>query len=180
MEAGNRDLLCVQDVSGLSLYEINTAILAAELRCTDTETGEFDDARFDELTSELGLEEKVLNVAAFVKSLRAEAQAVKEEAKKLTERADATKKRAERLQEYLQDNLEEGQSFKDSRSEVKWKKSPDKVVVDMEDVTLLSLRFKRITTEANKVHMKTALLEGESPEFVGAHIEPGQKRVVIK
>jgi Siphovirus Gp157 len=52
------------------------------------------------------IEVKAQNVALFVRSMEADAQAVKQWAKDATERAKAIEARAERLREYLSDNMQ--------------------------------------------------------------------------
>lgn len=164
---------------GLTLYEIRAEILAAELRCTDTETGELDEERFNELTKHLGLEEKALNVAKYVKSLEAEEEALKAEAAKLRERQKAAENRAKSLRRYLRRNLDEGQTFQDPQAEIRWRKKPDRVEVDV-DPEKLEERFRQVSYTAKKSELGAALKAGADPKEIGAHIEKGERDVVIR
>ena len=79
-----------------ALYDIDQEILG----CVDQETGEIlDTARLDALQMER--EKKLEGVALWVKDLKAEAAAVKEEADKLTARKKALDNKIERLKTWL-------------------------------------------------------------------------------
>jgi len=84
-----------------ALYEIDRAIL----ECVDPETGEVEDI---ELLNELLMErdEKIENVACWIKNLNAEAEALKEERDKLTERLRVKEQKAESLKHWLAYHLD--------------------------------------------------------------------------
>ena len=85
------------------LYEIDAAILAA----VDQETGEILDVeKLDALQMER--ERKLEGVALFVKDLKAEAAAVKEEADKLTARKKALDNKIESIKTWLLGALDGG------------------------------------------------------------------------
>ena len=79
-----------------ALYDIDAAILA----CVDPETGEiFDPEQLDALQMERA--QKLEGVALWVKDLKAEAAAVKEEADKLTARKKAIDNKIDSLKQWL-------------------------------------------------------------------------------
>ena len=95
-----------------ALYEINQEILD----CVDLETGEILDVeKLDALQMER--EAKLEGVALWVKDLRAEAAAVKEEADKLTARKKALDNKIEGLKTWLLFALD-GQKLKTPRCNV--------------------------------------------------------------
>lgn len=80
----------------MNLYEIDNAILDL----IDPETGEvMDYDAFEALQMER--EQKIDNMALWIKDLDAEQAALDTEAKKLTERRDAARRKRDRLKEYL-------------------------------------------------------------------------------
>lgn len=93
----------------MTLYEIDKALL----ECIDTETGEILDAeQLDKLQIERDV--KIENIALYIKSLRADAEAIKAEEKRLAERRKAKENRAESLKEYLYNALN-GEAFETPR-----------------------------------------------------------------
>ena len=80
----------------MNIYEIDTAILDL----IDPETGEvMDYESFEALQMER--EQKIDNMALWIKDLDAEQAALDTEAKKLAERRDAARRKRDRLKEYL-------------------------------------------------------------------------------
>lgn len=80
----------------MTLYEINSEME----KLIDPETGEIVD--FDAFEAlQMEREQKIDNVALWVKNLDAEATALDTEAKKMTERRDACRRKRDRLKEYL-------------------------------------------------------------------------------
>ena len=95
-----------------SLYEINQEILD----CVDAETGEILDVeKLDALQMER--EAKLEGVALWVKDMKAEAEAVKEEADKLTARRKALENRMESVKAWLLQALN-GEKLKTARCSV--------------------------------------------------------------
>lgn len=86
-----------------SLYELDQAVLAVLENglIFDPETGEvlFDEENFDEL--EGARNDKMENVALYIKGLEADAAAIRAEEKALTERRSIKERKAERLRDYL-------------------------------------------------------------------------------
>lgn len=152
-----------------NLYAINAAILD----CVDLETGEIIDlVRLRAL--QLEREQKIENVALWIKNLLSDAEQYKEEKDAFAEKERAAKARAEKLKEYLRDALA-GEKFKTTRVNVYYSSS-NRVIVD--DVLNLPPRFVRFADpEPDKKEIMAAIKAGE--EVVGAHIESSQS-IVIK
>ena len=81
----------------MTLYEIDEQILG----CVDSETGEIiDEEKLAELN--IAFDEKVENIALWIKNLLSEAEAIKQEKLKLGDRQKAAENKAESLKKYLQ------------------------------------------------------------------------------
>ena len=108
----------------MTLWEINNAIMA----CVDAETGEIID--FDQLDKlELAREEKLENIALYIKALEAEAAAIREEEKTLAARRKVKENKAARLREYLATALG-GQPFETARVALSFRSSQAVKVTD--------------------------------------------------
>lgn len=93
----------------MTLWEINNAIMA----CVDGETGEIVDFdQLDKLT--MAREEKLENIALYIKALEADASAIREEEKALAARRKVKENKAMRLREYLANALG-GQPFETTK-----------------------------------------------------------------
>lgn len=136
-----------------SLYEINQAILD----CIDMETGELiDPERLEQLTMEK--DQKIENVACWIKNLTAEAAAYKAEKAAFAEREVQALKKADTLKKWLSDALA-GQKFSTAKCAVSFRKS-EAVIVD--DVNLIPAEMLRIKTtyEPDKTAIKNAIKSG--------------------
>ena len=160
------------------LYEIDQAILD----CVDLETGEIlDPEKLDALQMEREL--KLEGVALWVKDLKAEMTAVKEEADKLTSRKKSLENKIESLKTWLLYALN-GEKLKTPRCNV-YQTHSQKLVIDdekaMVDMLMSSpsgekfLRMKE--PEIDKNALKDSLKQGY--EFEYAHLEETES-VVIK
>ena len=136
-----------------SLYEINQAILD----CIDMETGELiDPERLEQLTMEK--DQKIENVACWIKNLTAEAAAYKAEKAAFAEREVQALKKADTLKKWLSDALT-GQKFSTAKCAVSFRKS-EAVMVD--DVNLIPAEMLLIKTtyEPDKTAIKNAIKSG--------------------
>ena len=148
----------------MTLYEINDALMRAlEI---DPETGELlNPDAVEQLT--LARDEKIENIALWIKNLESDATEIKAEIKSLTERAKAKENRAKSLREYLAFSLE-GQKFETPRVAVTYRKSTT-VETQPELVEWLQqnhdeyLRWKE--PEVDKTELKKALQKGEEIPF---------------
>ena len=161
-----------------ALYEIDNEILS----CVDMETGEIlDTEKLDALQMER--EKKLEGVALWVKDLKAESAAVKEEADKLTARKKALDNKIESIKTWLLIALDGGK-LKTPRCNV-YQTHNQKVVIDDEkalvDMFMSSpdpekyLRFHE--PEIDKTALKDSMKKGFEFEF--AHLEETES-VVIK
>ena len=160
------------------LYEIDAAILEA----VDQETGEILDVeKLDAL--QLEREAKLEGVALWVKDLKAEAAAVKEEADKLTARKKALDNKIDGLKQWLLFALG-GEKLKTARCNV-YQTHSQKVVIDDEKALVDMLmtspfgeKFLRVKEpEIDKNALKDSMKQGYEYEF--AHLEQTES-VVIK
>ena len=138
----------------MNLFEINAQIM----NCVDTETGEIVD--IDKLM-QLTLEkknDKVDNVACYIKNLEADAKAYEEQEKSFAERKTAAKKKIEGLKRYLSEALD-GKSFKSDRCEVKFRKSTAVNVLD-ESVVPVEYMTEKVTKTVNKTAIAGAIKSG--------------------
>ena len=161
-----------------ALYEIDQDILD----CVDLETGEIlDTEKLDALQMER--ERKLEGVALWIKDMKAEAAAVKEEADKLTARRKALENKMEGLKAWLLMALD-GEKLNTPRCKV-YQTHNQRVVIDDEkaliDMFLSSpsgekfLRMK--DPEIDKTALKDSMKQGYEFEF--AHLEETES-VVIK
>ena len=160
------------------LYEIDQAILD----CVDLETGEIiDPAKLDALQMER--ERKLEGVALWVKDLKAEAAAVKEEADKLKAREKSLNNKIDGLKQWLLYALN-GEKLKTPRCNV-YQTHNQKVVIDDESALIDMLmsspsgeKFLRMKEpEIDKNALKDSLKQGYEYEF--AHLEETEG-IVIK
>lgn len=160
----------------MTLYEINSAILACYTEVVDPETGEISEEVFDQELLEnlkLQLADKVDGIACWIKNLTAEAEALKAEEAKLAKRRKAAENRIESLKSYLVYACA-GQRFRGIRSDVQFRTTTS-VVVD--NMAKLPDEFQRIktTVEPDKVAIKKALQQGRVP---GAHLESNLAAII--
>lgn len=137
----------------MTIYQIDEAILG----CIDPETGEVNEDMLGELM--IQREQKVENIACWIKNLTSDAKALKEEKKALEERIKAKENRAESLKKYLE-NILEGQKFETSKCAVSFRKSQSVNISDLSATPTEFLRFK--PAEADKTEIKKALKNGET------------------
>lgn len=147
----------------MTLYEIDKRIVDL----IDDETGEIIDSNlntFDELIMERN--NKIENVALWIKNLRADAEAYKAEAQAFVDRKKAAERKIESLTRLLEITLR-GRKFKTERVQIGYRKS-DSVQID-KDAKLPDeyLRFRE--PEPDKAALKKALKDGV--EIEGAWLE---------
>ena len=161
------------------LYEINADILAA----VDEETGEIlDTEKLDALQMER--EKKLEGVALWVKDLKAEAAAVKEEADKLTARKKSLDNKIDGLKEWLKYALQ-GEKLKTPRCNVYYTHNTKVNVIDEQSVTnYIQTHYKEpeeflkfVLPEIRKDAVKAELKKGV--EIPGCALEETES-VVIK
>lgn len=143
----------------MTLYEIDSNMMAALEAAVDPETGEILDESMAEQFEQLQLDRdtKIENTACYIKNLKAEAAALKAEKDALAARQKAAERKAESLSKYLAGYLN-GEKFKSTKAAISWRKSESLEVVDLLQIPDEYLTYKM--PEANKTAIKAALKEG--------------------
>ena len=137
----------------MTIYQIDEAILG----CIDPETGEVNAEKLGELM--IQREQKIENIACWIKNLVSDAKALKDEKKALDERIKAKENRAESLKKYLESILK-GQKFETTKCAVSFRKSQS---VNISDLSAIPTNFLRIKpAEADKTAIKAAIKNGET------------------
>lgn len=156
---------------GLSLYEIDKAVVTVldDGLVFDEETGEiiFDEDNLDALETERNA--KLEAVALFVKSLEAEAAAMREEERKLAERRGRNERKAERLRKYIADSMQRfgDTNLETARVSLGFRRSESVEVVDQTALPVEFLKVK-MTETADKAAIKKALKAGQ--QVAGAQL----------
>lgn len=135
-----------------NLYQIDEAIMD----CVDMETGEIVDC---EKLAELQMErdDKIQNIALWVKCLEADAEAYKKEKDSFAEKQKVAENKAKRLKEYLATYLD-GQTFKSRKVNISFRASE---AVNITDVTKIPEQFLKYTEPtADKTAIKKMLKSG--------------------
>ena len=143
----------------MKLYEIENAIL----NCIDEETGEADIEALEAL--EMERDKKISDIACWVKSLRAEAKAIKEEQDALASRRKAKENKADSLEAFLANYLN-GTKFEDARCKIGYRKSEACEYVG--NVEALDDAYCTIKRTASLTAIKEALKQGV--EIEGARL----------
>lgn len=145
-----------------SLYELDQAVLAVLENglVFDEETGEilWDEDNFNQL--EIERKDKLESVALYIKSLEADAAAIKAEEKALSDRRAVKEKKAERLRGYLSYSMEcfGDRKLETPRVAIGFRKSE---VVEIEDEALIPQTWLKYKTSVDKAGIKKALKAGE-------------------
>ena len=146
----------------MTIYEIDEKILSL----IDPKSGELKDYEAFE-TLQMAREQKVENVALWIKDLTAEAKAIKEEETKLAERRRAAENKVASLKNFLGMILD-GEKFKTARVSVSYRDTPS-VDVDEDFVAIAQSdedwdrRFLHYDPPTvRKTELKKALDAGES------------------
>ena len=147
----------------MTIYEIDQAIM----ECVDLETGEIiDTEQLDKLQMER--DAKLENVACWIKDLKAEAEALKNEKQALAERQRVAENKAESLKKWLAYALQ-GEKFKTTKCAISFRKSEAVEVTDEGLNNLMKEHDELLTYKApepNKTAIKQALKDGLNVEGV--------------
>lgn len=147
----------------MKLYEIDNAIL----ECIDMETGEIIDAeKLDALNMER--DAKIENVVLWIKDLKAEAEAIKQEKLALAERQKVAENKVESLKKWVSYALG-GQKFSTAKCAVSFRNT-ESVEVTEEGLEALMKEHDELLTykapEPNKKAIKDAIKDGLSVDGV--------------
>ena len=141
----------------MTLYEINSEIMS----CIDMETGEvIDIERLNDL--QLERDAKIENVALWIKDLKAEAEAIKNEKLALAERQRVAENKAESLKNWLAYALN-GEKFKTAKCSVSFRTTESVEVTEEGLESLMNGHDELLTYKApepNKKAIKQALKDG--------------------
>ncbi len=160
----------------MTLYEIDARMEGWEPD-VDIETGEVTNfAELDEL--KLAKDEKVENIALWIKNLRAEAMAIRDEETRLAERRRWKEQKADRLEDYLSDALT-GEKFETARVKVQWTTSKSVELDEAFTAWAAENRPELLTQNPrpNKVKIRKELNEGQDIAF--AHMIE-RKNILIR
>ena len=138
----------------MTIYEINNEIM----NCIDMETGEvIDTEKLNDL--QMDRDAKIENVALWIKELKAEAEAIKNEKQALAERQRVAENKAERLKNWLAYALN-GEKFKTAKCSISYRNS-ESVEVTEEGLEALMRDHEDLLTyktpEPNKKAIKDAI-----------------------
>lgn len=137
----------------MNLYEIDNEIM----NCVDMETGEIIDAeKLDQL--QMDRDQKIENIALWIKNLKADAEAYKTEKQVFVEKQRAVENKMESLKKYLSDYLA-GEKYKSAKVSVSFRKSEAVNILDMSKIPEQYLKVAEPT--ADKTGIKNALKAGE-------------------
>lgn len=140
----------------MNLYQINQEIEIL-LNDIDFDTGEMTNEAYQALENlEIALEDKALNLAKWIKSMDAEAEAIKLEEKNLATRRKSIERRSDSIKDYLTLELD-GKAFRDSQAVISWRKSESVNILDENRVPDI---YKKITLTVSKTAIKDAIKAG--------------------
>ena len=138
----------------MTIYEIDNEIM----NCVDMETGEvIDTDKLNDLKMER--DAKIENVACWIKELKAEAEAIKNEKQALAERQRVAENKAESLKNWLAYALN-GEKFKTSKCSISYRNSESVEVTEEGLEALMREREDLLTYETpepNKKAIKDAI-----------------------
>lgn len=141
----------------MTLFEIDKAITEFEFEI-DEETGEILNA--EELDNlKLAREEKIEGVSLWVKNLKAEAEAVKQEKNAMADREKRLERKIEGLKSYLAYALN-GEQFSTPRVALSWRKSK-RVEIQYDDYIPEEYINVKVTKTPDKTAIKKAIEGGE-------------------
>ena len=143
----------------MNLYEINNAMQ----ECINLETGEIDLELFEKL--QLEKDEKIENVALWIKNLSSDVEGMENEKKAFEERIKAAKNKIISLKSYLEMALN-GEKFQTAKCSITFRKSKSVTVLDVSKLDKDYLKYADPTVD--KTAIKKAIESGVS--VVGANL----------
>lgn len=161
----------------MNLYEIDKRISDTIEFCCDLETGELlDDEMLENILNDLELskEEKLTNIAKYIKNLKADAKALQEEKLKFAKRQKVAENKVERLKKYIDDFIRNTQGedfnnfkFKDVNNTISYRKSQSLEIDDIDKINDDFLKVEK--TVRDKKELTKALKNGLNVD--GCHLE---------
>lgn len=156
----------------MNLYEINKQIENFDFEI-DEETGEI--LNLDELDDlKLTRDEKIENIALYIKNLNADEKALDDEIKALQARKKEKQSKAYNLSCYLKTTLG-SRNFETARCKLSWRKSK-KVIIDNESAFINAFRFSDLVKHKEEfvIDKKETKKYLENNHSYFAHIEEFQ------
>lgn len=150
----------------MKLYEIDEQIASL----IDEDGCITDEKKFDDL--QMARSEKIENVGLYVKNLRADVDAYKNEIKAFQERKEQAEHKIESLENWLQYALD-GARLKTDRIQISYRKSTR---VEIDEDAKLPKEFVKITATPNKAEIKRYLNQGF--ELPGVRLEEHQNMTI--
>lgn len=152
----------------MNLYEIDERLMYAVEHGFDSETGEIvEGTDLEALINEveMQLDTKLENIACFIKNLKADAEALKQEKLNLAQRQKVVENKAERLQNYLSTFLQakEIPKFETPKCKVSFRKSTTVNITDEKKIPkkyLTVVKETKIDKNELKKYLKTNECEG--------------------
>ena len=135
----------------MNLYEINNAMQ----ECINLETGEIDLELFERL--QLEKDEKIENVALWIKNLSSDVEGMENEKKAFEERIKAAKNKVIALKTYLEMALN-GEKFQTAKCSITFRKSKSVTVLDVSKLGKDYLKYADPTPD--KMAIKKAIESG--------------------
>lgn len=150
----------------MNLYQLNSeieSILGKIFESVDQETGEINEDS-EELFDALDLlkverNEKIENIACFIKNMNAEAAAIKAEEEALAKRRKQNERKAEAMKNWLEYCLN-GEKFSSARCAISFRSSEAVEILDPEAVPKKYL-VRQITFKPDKKAIKEMLKQGQ-------------------
>lgn len=139
----------------MNLYQIDEAIM----NCVDKETGEIIDVeKLDSLM--VDREQKIENIALWIKNLKSDAEALKAEKNAFAERQKAAENKAESLKQYLTQYLA-GETYKSPKVAVSFRRSEAVQINDIAAIEAFDDKYiKYSEPTADKTAIKAAIKAG--------------------
>ena len=135
----------------MNLYEINKAMQ----ECINLETGEIDLELFEKL--QLAKDEKIENVALWIKNISSDVEGMENEKKAFEERIKAAKNKVIALKAYLEMALN-GEKFQTAKCSITFRKSKSVTVLDVSKLDKDYLKYADPTPD--KTAIKKAIESG--------------------
>lgn len=165
-------------INTLKLYEISTAYLEA-LEALSEMDDVPPEAIADTLEGWIGtFEQKAVAVAAYVRNLEAEADAVETARKQMEARQRALQAHADRLRQYLKFEMERTGIVKVKSAElaIRIQKNPPSTIADDENQIPDEFKKTIVTVKVLRAEIGKAIKAGQA--VPGAHIEQSTRLVI--
>lgn len=144
----------------MNLYEINTLLEAEIDRIFSSvdENGEITESLDTLDCIKLAREDKLENLALYIKNIRSDVAKFKAEEENLKNRRVSLENKAKRLETYLQSNFNYEEKLETPRVKLSYRHS---YKVSISDEAIIPKKYFRVKSEVDKVAIKHAIDEGK-------------------